>query len=317
MAVRKQTCTKWYRGAAMRVTRLDNCGRPVFGDYGMGVKHSFISVGVTTNTTEGEAIEVTAANGRTCLNVPGDTEFQSEGLEIQLCDLDPEFVALITGFPLYLDAFGNPIGVEITKNASLTSHGFALELWTNTEGSDVCDDPDAEGAYGYILFPYIRGGIVGDFTIENAAYNLTITGATTRDGSRWGVGPYQVLPASPTGVGPLPTAITTGTHMLPLTTSVAPPTEYCGTRPLLDLDEPALVSIIAEPEASPSLTVEFTIDAEPAGGFWIEFGDGNWEFVESGDTATYEYLEPGTYTARATSNGVDWVSTTVTVPDAS
>ena len=53
----------------------------------------------------------------------------------------------------------------------------------------VCDDPNAGGSFGYTLLPFIGGGVLGDFTIENGAVTFVLQNAATKDGTGWGVGP--------------------------------------------------------------------------------------------------------------------------------
>ena len=71
---------------------------------------------------------------------------------------------------------------------------FALEVWAGSPAGDTCDNPGATGGtYGYFLLPFVQGGVVGDFTIENAEVTFTISGAATLDGNRWGQGLYPVV----------------------------------------------------------------------------------------------------------------------------
>ena len=46
-------CFSPVRGNAMRVTQLDGCGRPVYGDESVGVSDGFVSVAFTANTDDG------------------------------------------------------------------------------------------------------------------------------------------------------------------------------------------------------------------------------------------------------------------------
>ena len=48
------------------------------------------------------------------------------------------------------------------------------------------------------------------------------------------------------------------------------------------------------------------------GSVWYDFGDGTWDYVAAPGDASHTYASPGTYTVKASQNGV-WVSTTVTV----
>jgi hypothetical protein len=59
MATHTTKCLSLVKGRRIRVTRLDNCGRPVYGDDSQVVSKGFISVGFTANTTESDEINVT------------------------------------------------------------------------------------------------------------------------------------------------------------------------------------------------------------------------------------------------------------------
>jgi len=104
--------------------------------------------------------------------------------------------------------------------------GFGLELWSNVPAA-VCE-PGQSVQYGYFLIPFLRGGVIGDFTIGNDAVNFTLSGATSKDGSLWGVGPYDVVQDENNLAGPLLEAVDTKDHLLVQLTGVAPPEPTCG-----------------------------------------------------------------------------------------
>ena len=54
-------CLSLVKGRRIRLTRLDGCGRPVYGDCSTAVSKGFISVAFTANTTESDEINVTNA----------------------------------------------------------------------------------------------------------------------------------------------------------------------------------------------------------------------------------------------------------------
>jgi len=188
------------RGKAMRATRLNGCGIPVLGPDSVITSEGFISVALTANNTTGDAIVVTNANGKDCVNDTPTPKFNNYGAEIAFCGVNPELFTMLTGQPLVLDADDNPVGFRQNSKIDVDLVGFALELWTGTAG-DACNDT-GDTPYGYILLPFLKGGALGDFTVENAAINFTLTGATTKDGSGWGVGPYDVT-MDGTGEAPL------------------------------------------------------------------------------------------------------------------
>src|SRR5690606_16656672 len=198
-------------------------------------------------------------------------------------------------------------------DVKLSGQGFALEVWAGSPAADACENPNAEGEFGYFLAPYLRGGILSDYTIENGAVNFTITGAVTRNGNRWGSGPYNVMLNG--GVpSPLIEPLEPNDHKLLIWVGVAPPEPFYGTRPVLDPEATAITGVTATVGSSPS-EADFTFTGATAGApVWIDFGDGEWDYIADGTTgASHTYAENGTYTVRASSNG-SWVTTQVTIP---
>lgn len=194
-----QQCFSLIRGRAMRVTRLNGCGAVVPGSQSQVVTKGFISVGLTSNTEEGEAISITNANGDVCISDTPAPKFTGYGVEINLCGVDPSLIGILTGQPLVKDpdtGSGSPaeyLGFRVNSGVSLDDSGFGLELWSGVPAA-ACGVGGTQ-QFGYFLLPYLKGGVIGDFTVENGAINFTITGAQTKDGSGWGVGPYDVVNA--------------------------------------------------------------------------------------------------------------------------
>lgn len=301
-------CISLVKGRRIRLTRVNDCGLPVYGEGNQVTSKGFISVAFTANSTESDEISVQNAAGEVCVFEPSETSFTGYGVEISFCEVDVELFALATGQDVYLDSNGEAIGFTINTKIEREG-GFALELWAGSPNADVCDDPNAQGSYGYLLFPFIKGGIVGDFTIENGAATFTVSGSTTRDGNGWGVGPYPVLlqGGSP---APLPSALDTADHMLMVVTTVAPPDAACGTRPLLD---PALPELTSLSGVVTGMSADFDLTPVSTGPVWYDFGDGEWDYVAAPGEASHTYAQAGTYTIRASQNGLDWVETVETI----
>lgn len=306
-------CLSLVKGRRMRVTRLDGCGRPVYGDDSQVVSKGFISVAFTANTTDTDEINVVNAAGERCIFEPAETSLTGYGLEIQFCNVDPDLFSIATGGPVVTNFLGEVIGFDVDTSTDLTASGFALELWAGAANSDACATEGAQGAFGYILVPFIRGGIVGDWTLENGAVTFTVTGANTRDGNAWGVGPYSDIMLDELGVeGPMVKPIGTTVAFRTIATDVAPPAPVCGARPLMDPDATELLTVTGAPTG---LSVAFTVT--PAAidtPVWYDFGDGTWDYIaaDADGATTHVYAAAGTYTVKATSNGV-WKTTTVTV----
>lgn len=289
-------CFAPVRGRMMRVTRLDGCGRPVYGDGSVSASEGFVSVAFTGNNSETEAIEVTNANGRTCVNVPSVTNFQNYTLEIQFCEVDPAIFALLTGQEAIVDpATGDLIGFSVNSEVDTESLGFALEVWTGTPTGSGCTDDATQGQFGYLLVPFAQGGTFGDFTVENGAITFSVTGAQTKEGASWGSGPYDVQMVA--GVpAPLQDPIKRADHLRVMLTEVAPPEDYCGSRPLLDPEAADVTSISATQDTTDPMEFEFSPTPTGTDPMWYDFGDGTWDYTEDG-TITHTYQDSGTYTA--------------------
>lgn len=304
-------CFSPVRGRAMRVTKLDGCGRPVYGPDSVGVSDGFVSIAFTANTDEGEEINVTNANGQTCVRETPCPQFLGYGVEIEFCRVDPALLAILTGQEPNVDPSGMQSGFRVNSDVSGCDSGFALEVWTGTPG--VQCDPGSEGASagGYLLLPYLQGGIFGDFTIENGAISFTVTGAATKTGSGWGVGPYDVLPQADGSPGPLWDPIAAGDHLEVDFTSIAPPEPSCGTKPLLDPAGMDLTDVTVDGTDQTATFTPTPSDAEAA--WWIDFGDGTWDYAEASAPIEHTYTDPGTYTVVGY-RGTSSVEVDVTVP---
>jgi hypothetical protein len=223
-------CFSLVRGRVMRVTKLDSCGRPVLGPASTVVTEGFIQVAFTANTQDGTSISVTNASGKVCIRDDAPPNFVGYGLQIDLCGVDPTLISILTGQPNVFDSAGLAVGFQVNSDVDLAGTAFALELWSNVP-SDVCDVGQTGANYGYTLIPYIKGGILGDFTVQNDAVNFIITGANSKDGNGWDVGPYNVV--SESGVaGPLLNPLPSKNHVHVQLTDVPPPVEACGATQL-------------------------------------------------------------------------------------
>lgn len=305
------------KGRRIRVTRTDNCGRPVFGDESTSVSKGFISVAYTAITNESDEISVPNAAGEICVFEPSETTLVGYSVEIVFCDVDPEVFSQITGNPVVRDAFGAAVGIDIDLDTDISAQGFALELWAGSASLDACETDGAQGSYGYLLLPFVKGGIVGDFTIENGAVSFTLTGGKTQKSNNWGFGPYADIQIDEDGnAGKMLKILPKTVPLRLLLVDVAPPTAYSGTRPLMDETAPAITAVTAVVTGA---SHEVPITVTPANidtPVYYEFGDGTWDYIEAEEDGATEHTYPagaGVYTVRATSNGVV-KTTTVTIP---
>lgn len=307
----KSRCLPLVRGKVLRVTRLDGCGRPVYGDDSVGVTSGFVSVQFTQNTSESDSITVTNADGENRVNVPSKTTLSNYTVQVQFCVADPAVLSLITGQNVVVDGeTGDIIGFDVESGIDPSKSGWALEVWTGAGNTDQCD-PETQGNFGYILVPFLQGGTLGDYTIENGAVNFSVSNAQTIEGAAWGVGPYDVQVIG--GVAaPLSKPVSAKQHQRVLLSKVAePPEGYCGLRPLLDPGDADVTSITATQSGGDPFAYTFKPTPNGNDPMWYDFGDGTWDYAPNG-TITHAYDSTGTYTVTG-HRGSAAVSTTVTV----
>lgn len=300
-------CASYVRGRMLRATRLDGCGNPVYGDASVVTSKGFVSVAYTANIDDGAEVNVPNAAGERCIYEPAVPTFLSYTVEITFCDVDPDLYAMLTGQRVLTNAFGDVVGFTMDSAVSAADSAFALEVWAGSPG--VACAPGSTGSYGYVLLPYVQGGVVGDFTIENAEVTFTISNATTKDGNAWGTGPYEVVLDITSAPSALPEPILATDHLILLLTGVAPPDAECGARPLLDPADAVLTSVTATPTL---LSVSFAPVPVGTDPWWIDFGDNEWDYEPTGGNIVHVYAAAGTYTYTAY-RGTSSYSSTVTV----
>jgi hypothetical protein len=210
------------RGRKMRATKVSACGDPVLGAKSVVTSSGFVSITYTPNVETGETITVTNANGDRCVNDVPDAKFTHFGVAASFCGVNPELLNLMTGQKIVFDGDGNPVGFRQSSRVANVA-AFALETWTGVAGQD-CGVSGNE-KFGYSVAPFIKGGTIGDITFQNGAVDFTLANATTRDGTGWGVGPYDVVLDDTGAESPLLETLDQFDHLHLQITEVPPPDE--------------------------------------------------------------------------------------------
>lgn len=209
-------------GKRIRVTVVDQCGAlPTAGTSDAVVAtDGFISINLSAEVEEGAEILVKKASGALCVNEKRSDSFKRFNVEIEFCGVHPALLSLVSNAEPYEDHSGDLAGFTVPEGEM--TKAFALELWTGLSGQ-VCQ-PGAEEASGYGLLPFIQSGVLGDITIDGEnAVTFSLTGAYTKGGNQWGVGPSDVLMDETDAPAPLPTALDPYDHLLFMDTALAPP----------------------------------------------------------------------------------------------
>src|SRR5262245_22160685 len=170
----------------MRLTALDGCGRPKFGDCAQVTTDGFISIAATENIDEGDTIDVKNAAGKTCVRRVPCPVLSDYSVEVQFCNVDPDVFAMMTAQRTVTHPVtGEAIGFRVNVDVDACDAGVALEVWSEVPGV-VCGPEDEEGIWGYTLLPFLQGGVFGDYTIENDGVTFTCSGGCDKFGSGCG-----------------------------------------------------------------------------------------------------------------------------------
>lgn len=234
------------RGRAIRVTELDGCGKALDAN-SVVVTDGFVSVALSADIEDAEPIEVKNANGQTCVREPGCAEFKGYSVDITFCQVDPCLFTLLTGQQTIVDDQGRAIGFRMATDRKACDYNFALEMWSNAPTKEsVCDDAGnavqvKQDPGGYLVLPFLRAGVIGDFTLENAEVTFTVQGAVSKDGNLWKDGLYPVMHNAAGVPSKLADPLTGADHLGVMFTTLAAPRNTDGCVPFVDYTYDAIV----------------------------------------------------------------------------
>lgn len=178
-------------GKRIRVVALDSCGNVPASDTPDSVvtTDGFISVVLSSEVEDGAEIITRKASGALCVNEKQANSFKRFTVEMEFCGVDPGLLSLVSNAEVYENYNSEAAGIVVPEG--LIDKRFALELWTGIAGGE-CEP--GEEASGYLLLPFVNGGVLGDLTVDGEnAVTFSMTGAYTKGGNSWGNGPFDVL----------------------------------------------------------------------------------------------------------------------------
>ncbi len=224
-------CYAQVRGHVIRVTRTDACGNPDPGESAVAVSKRISTVTVGEVNDDGTNIRDRNFADELCIIDDGYGSLIGYTADIALCGVDPDLISIFTKQPVVTNAAGDVVGFDVNTGIDLDSFGFSLEIWSRIAGG-ACD-PSGNRPWGYTVFPFLKGGRLGGFSFENGAVQFSISGAQTRNGNGWGVGPYDVdlsegVAPGPFTPGPLSTPLLDTTSFRNIMVSLDPPEATCG-----------------------------------------------------------------------------------------
>jgi hypothetical protein len=218
-------------GKRIRVTALDQCGvvPPDGTPDSVVVTDGFITLSLSSEVEDGTEIITKKASGALCVNEKLADSFKRFTIEMEFCGVNPGLLSLTTNAEPYADAGGDIAGFTVPEGEMTKK--FGLELWTGLSGQACA--PGAEEASGYLLLPFVQAGVLGDITTDGEnAVTFSLTGAYTKGGNAWGVGPYEVVYDDADTPSALPTGLDPLDHLLLIDTGVAPPASSCDLQPM-------------------------------------------------------------------------------------
>lgn len=227
-------CFTPFKLPRVRVTKLDSCGQAVTGTCSTVVTDGIISVAATKEYEDRQEFFVKNGDGLFCVRETNAPILKWINLVLTFCNVDPELVNLLTANSTVADdsAAAKKTGYNEDENAAVSSF-FALEGWTRLANQGVACTGGVE--YGYVLYPFIVEGTIGDVTYQNDVANFVVN-ARTSSGSLWDTGPYNVDLSDNAGTldNPIPllTPILTTQHQRMFITRAAPPDASCGCQTL-------------------------------------------------------------------------------------
>ncbi len=217
-------------GTRLRVSKVDNCGKPIQGAKNRLVTEGFVRVALTPNQRQANELEQNNAAGKVCVSRRTPPERKWWDIEAEFCDVDSELWTLLTGWSQELGWDDSPIGVRDQAEVS-DRFGVAMEVWTDIGSDDECAIPtdDAEFSanasgelYGYTFF-CAKEFVLGAINIAEAISTFTLSGITMNC-RKWGRGPYNVVGTDAAHTpGRLLTPTTAKEHIIMFETAVPPP----------------------------------------------------------------------------------------------
>lgn len=212
-------CKSSIKAKAIRVVRLDSCGNPQAGPTGMAVSEGFIRVTLEPQVEDGQEFVVKNADGALCVNDKDAPRLKRYSVGIELCQIDPDVIELMTGNRLITRA-GAPatsVGVAVDEDSAALNN-FGLELWTRIAGGGC--GAGADRWFQWVI-PWVKNAALGSFSFENGPLTVTVTG-DSQGNENYGTGPFNQWEA--------PLAATE--HLAWQITSTPPPTAECGYQTL-------------------------------------------------------------------------------------
>jgi hypothetical protein len=179
------------RGRVIRVTKLNGLGDVLDEPGQYAVAKCVTKVTVNDIIEAGNNEVIRDGNDDPALHFIRESVILGHTADIDFLKVDPGIFELVSGNPPVYD-WTDPSEIigfnqELRK---VNRTAFGLEVWSYIP-NQVCA-PD-ERKWGYTVFPFLKGGHLGGFDFDKGTVNFQLEGAQSRWGSRWGIGPWELI----------------------------------------------------------------------------------------------------------------------------
>lgn len=179
----------------LRVALLAANGAPSAGADHQAITDSLISVKYSLDITEGASFEQKNGCGVTCVQYQGQDRVKGVNLTMELCHLDVELIALMTGASLVSEVGRTNIGTALPAVDADLTRRVSVEVWSYAwDGDEQAIDTTggSEALYIRTIFPS-TSWVEGERTYEEGITRITLVGKG-RSNSNFGNGPGNDLP---------------------------------------------------------------------------------------------------------------------------
>jgi hypothetical protein len=279
-------CFKPIRVPRVRATLLDSCGAVVESSCSSITTSGIVTIEQTAELQDRDEFYEKNADGEFCVEDDVPPILKWYNLTITFCEVDPEMVYFMNRQTLIMSDEETPSAIgNVSRQGDIALVNFGFEAWTRLANQSDC----ADGVrYGYILWPWVVEGTMGDVTYQNGTANFVVTARTKRY-SLWDEGPYAVygsLAAATLGQPMvLPTPVTALDHRQMFVTTLPPPVAACGC---------TAIGLTMSAPTEDGLDITLTLPTGTAPAF-IDWGDSSVTASAAGPTALHTYAGAGTY----------------------
>jgi hypothetical protein len=193
-------CYGSIQACRLRVGALDAGGAPDPGLTNLVVTDALIQVQSSYNIETGQEFTQKNGCGEICQTFKEADKIKSVGLELQLCQLDYELIALMldantisaTGL---LSAGSDVIGYDLPPSTAGNSNGVSVEAWTKAwDGGSQPVSFGGDPLWHHFVWPKVTW-VPGQRTLQSGILVIPLTGTGTEN-PQIGDGPNDDFPVS-------------------------------------------------------------------------------------------------------------------------